>query len=69
MPDFVMKKTPLTVEELISYLQELVKKDPKMKDALICHEEFGAITKSHTLFTTELDSEDGDKPAVVISGN
>jgi hypothetical protein len=65
MSDFVMKKTPLTVEELISYLQELVKKDPEMKNATICHVEFGAITKSYTLYVTEED----DKPAVVISGN
>lgn len=65
MSNFVMQETPLTVEQLISYLQDLVKKDPDMKSAIICHVEFGAITKSHTLYVTEED----DKPAVVISGN
>jgi hypothetical protein len=64
MSDFVMKESPLTVEELLTYLQDLVKKDPEMKKAIVCHEEFGAITKSHTLLVTE----EGDKPAVVISG-
>lgn len=69
MPDLVMKDTPFTVEEFLTYLQDLVKKDPEMKKAIICHEEFGAITKSYTLLITYLDTEEGDKPAVVISGN
>lgn len=72
MPNLVMQERQLTVQQLLDYLQELVKKDPSMKDAKVCHAEFGAITPSHTLYTdTRLDTHNENKEdtILVISGN
>ena len=72
MPKDIFSETQLTVEQLLHYLQELVKKDLKMKDALVCHAEFGAITPSYTILVTkQTDKYDENKnlDSIVISGS
>jgi hypothetical protein len=43
---FSTKNDQLTVEELIKILQTIVRRDPSMKDARVCHVEFGSMTPS-----------------------
>ena len=72
MPNLLMSDQQLTVQQLLDYLQELVKKEPQMKDKKVCHVEFGCITASHTLYTdTRLDTynENKEDTILVISGN
>lgn len=72
MPDLLMSETQLTVQQLLDYLQKLVKNDPNMKDAKVCHAEFGAISPSHTIYTTNrVDTYNDNKEdtVVVLSGN
>lgn len=57
--------TQLTVIEFLNYLQEIVKKEPTMKTAVISHVEMGMIAPSFTLYVTH--TEEGT-PTVVISG-
>ena len=72
MPKDIMSDTQLTVEQLLHYLQELVKKDPKMKDALVCHAEFGAITPSFSVMKTKQTDkydENETQDIIIISGS
>jgi hypothetical protein len=72
MPNLLMSDQQLTVQQLLDYLQQLVKKDPSMKDAKVCHSEFGAVTPTHAIYTdTKYDPLDENKKdtILVIYGN
>ena len=49
----------LTVQELITFLQDIVQKDPSMRDASVFHIEFGQLTA-----TTHVEATKG---VVVLS--
>ena len=66
MNTFQTSDNPLTVEELLHFLQELLKTDPSLLKATISHSEMGEITHSHTMYLT---IEGYNKhPIVVFSG-
>lgn len=64
MNTFQTSEKQLTVETLLLFLQDLLKKDPTLKTVTISHSEMGTITPSHTVYVT------GDsKPTLVLSGS
>ena len=59
---YVTKHKQLSVRELMTILQTIVRKDPSMLDAPVFHVEFGSLTPSTTV-------EASDDTGIVISGH
>jgi len=63
-------ETQLTVQQLLDYLQTLVKKDPNLKDANVCHVERGLVENSFLVAVdtrTDKYNENEQETILVIS--